>query len=71
ECDNFGYRGRTAAFEVLVVHDDLADMITHGATATQLREAAGREGMLTLRDAAMKKAFRGETTLDEVIKETL
>ncbi|MCL4539523.1 MAG: GspE/PulE family protein, partial [Bacteroidetes bacterium] len=42
ECDNFGYRGRTAAFEVLVVHDDLADMITHGATATQLREAAGR-----------------------------
>ena len=71
ECDNFGYRGRTAAFEVLVVHDDLAEMITRGATASQLREAARRKGMLTLRDAAMKKVFRGETSLDEVIRETL
>ncbi len=70
ECDNFGYRGRTAAFEVLEMDEDLAEMIARGATAAQLRHAAGRKGMLTLRDAAMKKACAGETSLDEVVRET-
>lgn len=71
ECDNFGYKGRTAAFEVLKIDNGFIDMITRGATASQLREAANRGGMLTLRDAAMKKMFRGETSLEEVARETM
>ncbi len=71
KCDNFGYRGRTAAFEVLKINNGFVDMIMCGATASQLREAASREGMLTLRDAAMKKVFRGETSLEEVVRETM
>ena len=71
ECNNFGYRGRTAVYEVLKIHNGFVEMITHGATAPQLREAAAREGMKTLRSAALLKAARGETSLEEVIRETV
>ena len=71
ECSSFGYRGRTAVYEVLKVHNGFVGMITHGATASQLREAASKEGMMTLRGAALQKAMRGETSLDEVIRETV
>ena len=71
ECSSFGYRGRTAVYEVLKIHNGFVEMITHGATAPQLREAASKEGMMTLRRAALEKAMRGETSLDEVIRETV
>ena len=38
--------------------------------ADELRELAQSEGMLTLREDGLKKAERGVTTVDEVIKET-
>ncbi len=71
ECNNFGYKGRTAVYEILKIHNGSVDMIARGATASQLRDAATREGMITLRDAALKKALRGETSLDEIVRETV
>ena len=71
DCNSFGYKGRTAAYEVLMVDDDLAESIARGATASQLREMAVRKGMVFLREVALRKAFRGETSLDEVIRETV
>lgn len=70
-CNNFGYKGRTAVYEVLPINNGLVDLITHGTTASAIRTKAIQTGMLTLRQAAMQKAFTGETTLDEVLRETV
>jgi len=69
-CHYFGYSGRTGAFEVLPLGHDLVDLISGGAMISVLREEARRGGVLTLREAALKKASRGETSLDEVTRET-
>ena len=69
-CHYFGYSGRIGAFEVLLVEDELADLISSGSTAATLREHAKKSGMLSLRQAALNKAERGETSLDEVLRET-
>ncbi len=69
-CHNYGYQGRTAAFEVLPITNGLSDMIAQQITASDLRQKAREAGMLTLRQAALKKAARGETSLEEVIRET-
>jgi type II secretory ATPase GspE/PulE/Tfp pilus assembly ATPase PilB-like protein len=45
-------------------------MIAKGVTASEIREKAGSLGMRTLRYAALLKASRGETSIDEVLRET-
>lgn len=70
-CKNFGYSGRTAVYEVLEVNNGIADLIVRGATVSDVRQRMCSEGRLTLRQAALLKAERGETSLDEVIRETV
>ncbi len=70
-CKNTGYRGRTALFEMMDVNDTIREMIINKASATQMRLAAQRSGMRTLRDAGIQKIFAGLSTIEEVVKETL
>ena len=70
-CENTGYRGRTALFEVLRVTDDMRDMILCNAPQTEIKELAKREGMLTLRQAGLKKIEHGITSCEEVVRETI
>lgn len=70
ECNDAGYAGRTAVYEILPVRNGLADLIAKGATASAIRDHAQVDGMTTLRQSALLKAERGETTVDEVIRET-
>jgi type IV pilus assembly protein PilB len=65
-CGNTGYRGRLPLVEVAVVTPALADMIAGGATAHALQRAAIALGMASLRDFAVARVRRGETTLQEV-----
>lgn len=69
-CSGKGFKGRTAIGEVLLVDDAIRDLVTSGASTDEIQEAAVRNGMLTLRQAALKKVERGETTLSEVIRVT-
>lgn len=69
-CNNFGYRGRTAAYEVLCLENGLLEHIGKNVTASEVRTIAKKEGMLTLRQSALLKAERGETSLTEVVRET-
>jgi type IV pilus assembly protein PilB len=69
-CNGFGYKGRTAVYEVLLIGNGLVDTIAKGAIASEIRSKAVKEGMLTLRQTALQKASQGETSLDEVIRET-
>lgn len=69
-CDGTGYRGRIGLYEVLQVSNEISEMIIGGATATEIKQRAIREGMQTLRAAGMARVRAGITTLEEVIKHT-
>ncbi len=70
-CNSTGYKGRVGLFELMIMNDDLRDMIMRNASTDELREAARGYGMVTLRDAGMKAAYDGLTTLEEVVRETV
>jgi type IV pilus assembly protein PilB len=71
KCNRSGYKGRKGLFELLIMNDELRDMVMRNASTEDLREAARRNGMVTLRDSGMESIFAGETTADEVIRETI
>ena len=64
-CGNTGYRGRLPLIEVSVITPALSDLIGAGATASVLQRAAINQGMAPLRDVAIARVRRGETTLQE------
>jgi type IV pilus assembly protein PilB len=70
-CNRTGYKGRKGLFELLVMNDELRDMVMRNASTEDLREAARRAGMVTLRDSGMESIYNGDTTADEVIRETI
>ncbi|MEL7239567.1 MAG: GspE/PulE family protein, partial [Planctomycetota bacterium] len=70
-CNNTGYKGRQAIFEIMVLDDDMRDMIVAGASTQQLRDAARERGMRTLREAGLTAIYDGTTTIDEVVRETI
>ncbi|MGH7668219.1 MAG: ATPase, T2SS/T4P/T4SS family [Gemmatimonadaceae bacterium] len=65
-CGNTGYRGRLPLIEVAIVTPSIAEMIAGGATAQQLQRTAIAAGMAPLRDVAVARVRRGETTLQEI-----
>ena len=70
ECRN-GYRGRRGIYELMVLNDNLREMILKGADDMELREAAIKNGMKTLRRAGINAALAGYTSLEEVLTATL
>ncbi len=70
-CNNTGYRGRTAIFEIMVMDDELRDLIMKHASAALLRVEARKRGMRALRESGLLCIFDGITTIEEVVKETL
>jgi type IV pilus assembly protein PilB len=71
KCNRSGYKGRMGLFELLIMNDELRDMVMRNASTEDLREAARRNGMVTLRDSGMEGVFSGTTTAEEVIRETI
>ena len=70
ECNGQGYHGRTAILELLDLDDDLRDLIINKAPVSRLKEAARAAGTSFLRDAAVEKLLKGETTLAEINRVT-
>jgi len=70
-CNNTGYKGRVGLFELMILNDDLRDMIMRNSSTDELRDSARSYGMVTLRDAGIRAAFEGTTTVDEVLRETV
>jgi type IV pilus assembly protein PilB len=70
-CNRTGYKGRLGIYELLIMNDEMRDMIMRNASTEELRNAARRHGMVTLRDSGMDGIFDGLTTADEVIRETI
>ncbi len=70
-CRNTGYAGRIGIFEVMPVSPAIRDLIMDKAPLHDIREKAVEEGMVTLREAALRKLFEGVTTLEEVVRVTM
>ncbi len=70
ECNGLGYRGRRAITEFLDLTDQIKEMILDRKPPSEIRKAAIAEGMTSLRESALDKVFRGETTLREVNRVT-
>jgi len=71
KCHATGYRGRLGLFELLIMNDEMRDMIMRNASTGDLREAARKNGMKTLREAGVEGIFSGFTSAEEVIRETI
>jgi general secretion pathway protein E len=70
ECRGTGYKGRTGIFEVLDVNDTIKAVISERLDLANLQAVAKRDGMVTLRELAVKKMLEGITTYEEVIAVT-
>jgi type IV pilus assembly protein PilB len=70
-CNNTGYKGRMALYEMFRVNDEIKQMIMDGANVASLREAGRRHGMRTLRESGLLAIYDCATTVEEVLRETL
>jgi type II secretory ATPase GspE/PulE/Tfp pilus assembly ATPase PilB-like protein len=65
-CDQSGYKGRLAMLEILKMNTDLDDMLAHGATTKEIRNAAYEQGFFTLADDGVRNIINGITSIKEV-----
>ena len=69
-CHNTGYAGRTAIHEIIVTTPDVKELISAGATAEEIGDAARKNGTLLLRDNVSQMVLAGRTSMDELVKAT-
>jgi len=67
-CQDSGYMGRIAIFELMIITEIMRELITRNVTNRKLRKAAIDEGMNLLIEDGLKKACEGITTIDEVLR---
>ena len=70
DCNERGYRGRVAVYEVMPFWDGLKELVINGASAAELKQEAIRLGMQTLRMSALNKVMAGVSTLEEALANT-
>ena len=66
QCDDKGYKGRTAIMELLVMDTDMDELVARRSTARELRTAAAAKGLKPLAEAGLARVIDGVTTLGEV-----
>ncbi len=69
-CNNSGYKGRIAFYEIMVINDEIRRLVLEGASADELKKAAIRGGMKTLRMSGLTKVKEGISTIEEVLRVT-
>jgi len=69
-CNGVGYKGRTTIAELMIVDHGLQARIHESASDTILEQHARENGMRLLFEDGLAKAWRGETSIDEVLRAT-
>jgi type IV pilus assembly protein PilB len=69
-CNNTGYKGRIAVYEIMTFNEELREFVLNGASTMELKREAIRQGMKTLRMSALGKMEEGFTSLEEVVRVT-
>ncbi|MCX5634094.1 MAG: ATPase, T2SS/T4P/T4SS family [Phycisphaerae bacterium] len=71
QCNSTGYRGRIGIFEIMVFNDEIRELVMNHSSTNVLRNAAKKEGMRMLREKGLTAIYNGQTTIEEVVKETI
>lgn len=67
ECNNTGYKGRLAVFELMEMTPEIAKLTMERANTMVLRQQAVKDGMTLLLQDGLRKIKEGLTTIDEVL----
>ncbi|MDE5583426.1 MAG: Flp pilus assembly complex ATPase component TadA [Ruminococcus sp.] len=70
ECNNTGYRGRTAIHEIIHCTAKVSQIIAGGGGKEEIEEAARNNGTKLLRDNAAELVVAGQTSIDELVRTT-
>jgi type IV pilus assembly protein PilB len=70
-CNNTGYKGRIALYEVMPFTDPLKELVLQGASAAEIKTEMIRQGIQSLRMAGISKILEGVTTPEEVLRTTI
>ncbi len=70
-CNGSGYKGRVALYEVMRFNDSLKEMVLQGSSTAELKMAAIKNGMCSLRMSGIAKVLDGVTTTEEVMRVTM
>ena len=71
KCNKTGYKGRLALYEIMSMDDTLRELVMTQASTAVLKMEARKRGMRTLRESGMLSIYDGQTTIEEVVRETL
>jgi type IV pilus assembly protein PilB len=69
-CNDTGFKGRVALYEVMPMGDELKDLVLQGVSSVELKREAIALGMKTLRQSALSKLSEGMTSISEVVRNT-
>ena len=70
-CNGSGYKGRVALYEVMRFNDSLKEMVLQGSSTAELKMAAIKNGMCSLRMSGIAKVLDGVTTTEEIMRVTM
>ncbi|MBF0542951.1 MAG: type IV-A pilus assembly ATPase PilB [Candidatus Riflebacteria bacterium] len=70
-CNNTGMKGRVGVYEVMIMTERARDIILNGGSTDDIRKQAIDDGMLSLRESALRKSLIGMTTVEEVVRVTM
>lgn len=70
QCRGVGYTGRMGIYELLVTTETVRELAHQRASTWEIKQAAVKDGMRTLRDDGWLKALAGKTSLEEVLRIT-
>ena len=71
KCNNTGYKGRMGIYELAIMNDNLRDMVVAEVSLDEFRNACRKYGMRTLREAGLLCIHLGQTSIEEVVRETM
>jgi type IV pilus assembly protein PilB len=67
KCNNTGYKGRIGLFEVMEINEEISQLTLKRSSTDEIRNAAIKNGMITLVQDGYLKALWGVTSLEEVL----
>lgn len=70
ECNDKGYKGRVGIYQVMPITEEIRKIILREGTDIEIAMEAKTNGVLSLREAGMKKVKEGITSLEEVLATT-
>jgi len=70
-CNNTGYKGREAVYEILVLTPEVSEMIRVGDSIQDIRESLRRKNVTLITDSALRKVTEGITSFQEAYDKVL